>query len=168
VKQGTVSVLVGCHSPVHSVIVVLAWKKLYGKWPTFKELVCIFLHDIGHWGLDYLDDVEQKNKHWRLGAQVAEWLFGIEGYRLCAGHCRQSGMGESKLYRADKYSWHIAPFWWVWLNNFTEPKIMVGYTSSAAAVRDFKARVKESVESGSFSETHKFYLERRRRAEETV
>lgn len=164
-KQGTISVLVGCHSPIHSIMVARAWKKLYGKRPSFRELVCIFLHDIGHWGLDYLDDVEQKNKHWRLGARVAEWLFGIEGYRLCAGHCRQSGMGESKLYKADKYSWHIAPTWWLWTNNVFEPKLMVGFSKNIDAIRNFRKFVAANIESGFAAETHQCYLERKEKAE---
>lgn len=69
--QGTVSILFGCHSPIHSVLVLMSWKKLYRHWPRWWQIVCIFLHDIGHWGLDYLDDVNQKNKHWELGARIA-------------------------------------------------------------------------------------------------
>lgn len=49
-KEGTKSVLFGAHSVVHSIMVIIAWKKLYFKWPSWKEIVCIFLHDIGYWG----------------------------------------------------------------------------------------------------------------------
>jgi hypothetical protein len=149
-------------------MVVLAWKKLYGTWPSFRELVCIFLHDIGHWGLDYLNDVKQKNKHWRLGARVAGKLFGGWGYWFCAGHCKQSGASESKLYRADKYSWHLAPTWWLWTNNVFEPKLKIGFSSNIGAVRNFRKFVSDNIDSGKFAETHECYLERKRRAEETI
>ena len=61
-KQGTVSALIGCHSIIHGLVVLTAWYKLYGSWPKLWQMVCIFLHDIGHIGLDYLDDYEQKKR----------------------------------------------------------------------------------------------------------
>ena len=81
-KQGTVSVLVGVHCPVHAFFVTLAWRKVYGRWPELWELGCILLHDIGHWGLDYLDDPAEKAKHWELGAALARALFGQRGWDL--------------------------------------------------------------------------------------
>ncbi len=158
-KQGTVSVLFGCHSPMHSIVVIFAWKKLYGSFPKWWQIVCIFLHDIGHWGLDYLDDYEQKKTHWVLGARVAGRLFGMKGRGFNAGHCTHSNWTRSDLYKADKYSWHIAPKWWLISNCFFEPKLQMGY-SKREAVKKFKQQVKESVESGEFKSTHSMYLER--------
>ena len=161
-KQGTVSVLFGCHSFVHSILVVMAWKKLYSRWPHLWQITCIFLHDIGHWGKDYLDDYEEKKSHWILGAKAADWLFGWKGYRLCAGHCSHSNETRSELYKADKYSWYIAPTWWLWLNNIAEPGLIVNCAGNMDAIRKFRAMVAESVESGAYGSTHEMYLKRKR------
>lgn len=158
-KQGTVSVICGCHSPVHSLLVLKAWKKLYCKWPEPWEVACIFLHDIGHWGTDYLDDYEKKKEHWLLGAYVAHKLFGSKGYALLAGHSSHSGFPKSKLYKADKFSWSLAPYWWLWTNCVAEPKLQMGYTKREA-IKRFRSQVKESLESGKYQETHQFYLDR--------
>src|SRR3990167_6280834 len=112
IKQGTASWFFGCHSLIHSILVLISWIKLYGKFPEFWEICCIFFHDIGHINLDYLDNFEEKKVHWKLGADIAMALFGWKGYDLVAGHCHYSGAEESKLYKPDKYSWHIAPVWW--------------------------------------------------------
>lgn len=157
--QGTVSIFFGCHSPFHSIQVIRAWIKLYGSIPSWREMICIFLHDIGHFGRNYLDDYEQKKTHWELGAKIAYILFGPEGYRFVAGHCTHSGYPKSPLYKADKYSWHIAPRWWLWLNCVFEPKLQMGY-SKWGAVDAFKAQVADSVENGHFKSTHSFFLER--------
>ena len=86
-KQGTVSVLVGCHSPIHPLIVLVTWIKLYKTFPSWWQIVCIFLHDIGHWGKNYLDNYEEKKQHSLLGARTAKLLFGQKGYDLIVGHC---------------------------------------------------------------------------------
>jgi hypothetical protein len=148
---------------MHSLQVARAWTRLYGP-PSWRELACIFLHDVGHVGLDYLDHYEQKKAHWHLGARLARLLFGEPGWRLAAGHCSHSGEPRSRLYYADKLSWHLAPRWWLWLNTVFEPKLMVGFRSRMAAVDDFKAQVAESVGNGEFRSTHRMYLERQARA----
>jgi len=122
-------------------------------------MLCIFLHDIGHWGLNYLDDYEQKKEHWKLGAKIAGKLFGYKGWWICAGHCSHSGIPNSPLYKADKYSWHMAPEWWLYTNALFEPKLRMGY-SRIQAVRRFKENVRESIESGVFRSTHSMYLKR--------
>lgn len=158
-KQGTVSVLIGCHSPIHAVVVVVAWIKLYKKPPRFWQFICIILHDIGHIGLDYLDDFEQKKRHWILGAKIATRLFGQKGFDFVAGHCSHTGYPLSKLYKADKYSWYIAPTWWLWLNSFVEPRLNNG-SSTLDAIKSFREQVKKSIESGEYKSTHSMYLER--------
>jgi predicted HD phosphohydrolase len=70
--QGTISILFGCHSVIHSYYVLRAWKILYKTYPEPWQAICIFLHDIGHYGLNYLDDYEQKKIHWIKGAEIAE------------------------------------------------------------------------------------------------
>jgi len=136
-----------------------AWRHLYGGWPKPWECICILLHDVGHVGTNYLDNVEQKNQHWILGAALAGALFWEKGYELTAGHCKYSGIPESPMYKADKYSWLLAPTWWLWLNTIAEPPLRMGY-SRMDAIRAFRAQVKKSIESGEFAETHSFFLDR--------
>jgi hypothetical protein len=158
-RQGTRSILFGCHSPIHSVVVTKAWRKIHGRWPKPWELACIFLHDVGHLGLQYLDDPAQKAEHWRLGASIAGIFFGWKGYALCAGHCPQnSQMPQSDLYKPDKYSWYIAPDWWMYCNYFAEPGMRTS-KSAVEHVNGFKQHVKKSVESGEFVDNHEIFLE---------
>ena len=157
--QGTISVLIGCHSIVHSIYVVRAWKILYGSYPRLWEMICIFLHDVGHIGLQYLDSHEQKKKHWNKGAWIAWRLFGEKGYRFIAGHCLNSGWKLSKLYKADKYSWYIASKYWQFLNTITEPALRRGM-GRWDAVYFFQDQVKQNIESGEYKSTHELYLER--------
>lgn len=159
-KQGTVSIVAGCHSPIHYVLVYLSWVKLYGVLPSFRETTCIFIHDIGHYGKDYLDHENEKKAHWELGAKIAKRLFGQWGYNFVAGHCSYSGVPLSPLYKADKYSWYIAPYWWLWTNNITEPGLTCGL-SNHQAILDFRKQVRESIESGAFASTHGMYMKRR-------
>lgn len=158
-KQGTWSVLCGCHSPIHSIIVLVAWIKLYHSFPTFWELICIFIHDIGHWGKDYLDDYEAKKRHGELGANIARVLFGQKGYDLIAGHNAYNGAVRSKLFMADKYSYLISPVWWLTSNCFFERKLRRrGYSKRESAVM-FKEAMKENWNNGLKKLGHDIYLE---------
>jgi len=159
-KQGTISWLIGCHSPIHSFLVLRSWKILYGKYPKLWQIACIFIHDIGHIGLDYLDDYGQKKVHYELGACIGRALFGEKAYKFLAGHCSHSGHELSELYKADKYSWYIAPIWFLYWNNIVEPKLAINCSSNMDAIIKFKAAVKQSIESGDYTSTHKFYLDR--------
>ena len=158
-KQGTVSVLVGAHSPVHSLVVLAAWCRLYRRLPALWELVCILVHDWGHWGTQYLDDYEAKKAHWILGARVAKRLFGRKGYDLVAGHCSYDGQSQSALYRPDKYSWVIAPIWWMWTNNVFEPKLVRPDRSKMQSARDFKEAMRLNWATGLTRRGHDIYLE---------
>jgi hypothetical protein len=160
-KQGTISVLFGCHSIIHSYWVCRSWHKLYNKWPRPWETVCIIIHDWGHWGRNYLDNEEAKDRHWALGAHIAYRLFGEEGYTLTAGHCNTSREIHSPLYFADKYSWWLAPEWWIKLNYVIEPKINCGVPLNIA-VKKFKAAVKANIDAGYPDDTHKIYLDWKR------
>jgi hypothetical protein len=139
--------------------VLKAWVKLYGKFPSWWELVCIFIHDWGHFGKNYLDDFEEKKKHWILGAEIARKLFGMNGYSFCAGHCEYSRFPQSKLYKADKLSWYKSSRLWSYWYQVFEPKISMGYSKREAYER-FMAQVTKSIESGEYKSTHKLYLER--------
>lgn len=58
-KIGTRSLLFGVHQFLwHPFTVVLAWRKLYGRWPKWTELVAIALHDVGYWGCPNIDGKE--------------------------------------------------------------------------------------------------------------
>lgn len=158
-KQGTVSILFGCHSVIHSFLVIISWVKLYKSFPKIWQIICIFIHDVGHIGTDYLDSYEQKKNHWLMGAKIGELFFGHKGYAFLAGHCSHSGEVPSRLYKADKYSWYIAPRWWLLVNIIFEPKIAMGYDAKTA-IEKFKEQVSHSIESGAFKSTHGMFLER--------
>jgi len=159
-KQGTISVLFGCHNIIHSILTLIAWKRLYGRWPKLWQIVCILIHDIGHIGLDYLDNYEEKQKHWILGAEIGKKFFGQKAYEFLAGHCTYSGYPLSALYKADKYAHYLAPEWVLYLNTIFEPKLMMGMSRKEAILR-FKSQVKNSIESGKFIPTHQIYLKGR-------
>ncbi len=157
-KQGTWSVLAGCHSPVHSLFVLVAWLKLYHRLPTFWQIVCIFLHDIGHWGKDYLDNYDEKKRHAELGAKVAGHLFGQKGFEFISGHNAYNGNQRSKLYIPDKYSWVIAPVWWLMSNTIFEPKLIrKGNTRRESAVM-FKEAMRDNMKNDFREQGHDIYL----------
>lgn len=157
-RQGSISVLVGCHSPIHSVVVFIAWSKLYHHPPNFWQTICILIHDIGHWGKDYLDDYEQKKRHGELGAKIALFLFGQKGYDLIVGHNPYNGSPRSQLFEPDKYSWVIAPTWWLISNTFFESKLIrKGNTRRESAVM-FKQAMKANMETGFKEVAHEIYL----------
>ena len=157
-KQGTVSVLFGCHSQIHSMFVVLAWIKLYHRLPNWWQLSCILIHDIGHWGKNYLDDIEVKQQHWILGATIARKLFGEKGWLFVAGHDRYSGYPESELLKPDKYSWIIAPRLWIVTNLLFEPKMRQNGMGRWEHADYFKKEVKRNIESGDYASAHDIYM----------
>lgn len=115
--EGTRSLLIGCHQFImHPIQVIRGWKWWFGYWPKPWQVICIFLHDVGLFGRQYLSDHEAKNGHWKFGAKIAKRLFGPKGYLFCAGHTPESGHTKSDLWYADKASWLVAPMWWLWLN----------------------------------------------------
>ena len=158
-KQGTVSVLFGAHSPVHSLLVLIAWVRLYHSLPKPWELVCIAVHDIGHWGTEYLNDYQAKTGHWKAGASWAYRLFGQKGYDFVAGHCSYNGQTRSALFEPDKYSWVIAPWWWMWTNTLFEPKLIRPGRSRRQSARDFQRAMYENWLVGFPKQGHDIYLE---------
>ncbi len=157
-KQGTLSVLFGCHSVIHSLVVMVAWVKLYHRLPSGWQIVCIFLHDIGHWGKQYLDDYEQKKRHAELGAKVAMWLFGQKGYDLILGHNPYNGSIKSALHDPDKYSWVIAPIWWMITNTWFEPKLQRNGSTRLESAVMFKEAMRENWNTGFKEAGHSIYL----------
>ena len=118
-RIGTKSLLFGIHQIFwHPFVVYRAWCYLYGR-PTYKELICIFIHDWGYWGKPDLDGSEGI-LHPRHGAYLAHKWFGFEYWKLCACHSRSyilkmsigiSGLEPSRLCWADKMSFIFEPRW---------------------------------------------------------
>lgn len=117
-KTGTKSVLFGVHQFIwHPVTVWLAWLDLYGC-PTWWELVCIIVHDIGYIGKSEMDGPEG-HKHPELGAKVAGMIAGDKARQECLGHSRSyaeaNGIPTSRLCWADKWSPMYDPVHFYWL-----------------------------------------------------
>lgn len=116
-ETGTKSVLFGVHQFLwHPVTVYIAWWKLYGR-PTWREAVCIFVHDLGYIGSPDMDG-DRGETHPFLGASIALRLFDSKHYFLCLYHSRHyartAGMEPSKLCWADKLSILYDP-WWLYI-----------------------------------------------------
>lgn len=114
-KTGTKSLLFGVHQFLwHPVTVWLAWRALYGQRPTWRETVCIAVHDLGYWGSSNMDG-EEGERHPYFGANLAGRLFGPRYYDLCLYHSRylseKLGRQPSKLCWADKFSMGWDPSW---------------------------------------------------------
>lgn len=149
-KTGTRSLLFGVHNIIwHPITVALAWRELYGKWPSFWEGVAIFVHDLGYWGLDNLDDAEGE-KHPIFGANLIRNLYirthefstGSVGcaqqlYMLVRHHSRflsaRDGATPSRLAWADKLSMTYDPTWWYLLRGHASGEIEQ-YRASAAHI----------------------------------
>lgn len=104
---GTKSLLFGAHWPPHVLMVIVAWRWLYGAWPSWQECVTICLHDIGYLGVKEMDGADG-TAHPERGARLARWLLG-EGYDdLIRGHSKGYaelvGLPLSRLYAPDKLS----------------------------------------------------------------
>lgn len=106
-RTGTRSLLVGAHWPPHILAVTLAWRWLYGAWPTWREALAIVLHDIGYWGCEEMDGADG-TLHPERGARLADRLLGREYGDLIRGHSKgyadHAGLPLSRLYAPDKLS----------------------------------------------------------------
>ena len=152
--EGTRSYLAGCHHFFfHPLFVLIAWVKIYRSWPKGWELVCIFLHDIGHIGTNYLTYHSEKKKHWRLGAYIAYRMFGRKGFKMVAGHTGSSGFPRSKLYLPDKHSWLEAWKWWLESNRIFEPQLR------CVSVATFQEMIQKNIDGGCKRGNHDIYLE---------
>ena len=112
---GTKSLLFGGHQfLIHPLLVLIAWVKLYKSFPSWREAVCIFIHDWGYWGVVDLKGAEG-DKHPEYGANIADRCLGKEWKEFILGHSSfyiaRNGVGRSRLLGPDKY-WHcIIPLW---------------------------------------------------------
>lgn len=113
-KLGTKSLLFGVHQIfIHPLLVTIAWVLLYRSIPSWREMICICIHDWGYWGVADLKG-EEGDKHPELGARIATRLLGKEWGDFILGHSSfyivRNGVAESKLMKPDKY-WHcFTPF----------------------------------------------------------
>jgi len=120
-RVGTKSVLFGVHQFIwHPATVFFAWRELYGKWPTFKEAVCIVVHDWGYWGCPNMDGPEGE-MHPIYGALIASSICDKDDHTyldMVLFHSRHfadaAGALPSKLCWADKLSCKFDP-WWFYL-----------------------------------------------------
>lgn len=123
-RAGTKTLLFGNHHLIlHPVLVTIAWVRIYKQFPSFKELVCIIVHDWGYWGKRDVDGPDGE-QHPAFGARLTCRLFGDKCWQTCAGHSRfyahQMRIPVSRLCLADKYSPFVAPAWiWVFLGTLS-------------------------------------------------
>lgn len=122
-NRGTKSLLFGAHQFfIHPFTVWLAWIKLHHKAPTWKELVCILIHDWGYWGCKEMDGEDGANHPIWAATQAMLWFdhssTKYEYYCLCMYHSRhmakKRGSGVSPMFYADKLSFAYVP-WWLYI-----------------------------------------------------
>ncbi len=120
---GTKSLLFGVHQfLLHPYCVLRAWIELYG-WPSWRELVCIIIHDWGYWGRPNMDGPEGERHPLWAAHRAYRWFDGPfsssneEDYyrKLCLYHsrhfARRDNADPSTLCWADKLSIKYAPTW---------------------------------------------------------
>lgn len=114
-RVGTKSVLFGVHQCLwHPITVILAWRHIYGTYPSWRMLICIIVHDLGYVGCSTIDG-EDGERHVELGARIAGWLFGSR-YRdevlfHSRHYARNAQRDPSDLCWADKASVLFDPAW---------------------------------------------------------
>jgi hypothetical protein len=111
---GSRSLLFGVHQFFwHPWTVYRAWRYLYGK-PTWREIVCIIVHDLGYWNKSNMDG-EEGARHPEVGARFASRILGEEYGKLVLYHSRHYANLQnelpSKLCWADKLSILFDPKW---------------------------------------------------------
>lgn len=174
-KVGTKSILWGAHAFwFHPIVVLLAWRKLYKRWPRWWQLVAIFCHDLAYWGLPNIDGLEGK-QHPFGGALLAarivvllrhgRWLrsipelgeWGSITYFFSLLHSRdmaaQLGLPVSEAYAADKYSICVEPAWFYLLrtrlsgeiHEFRQHAIDSGHIAADATDRQWLDFYKDNV-----------------------
>lgn len=170
-KQGTKSFLFGAHQfIVHPLFIIIAWCKYYHHFPKFWQLVCIFIHDIGLIGNDYLIG-DNKRGHWKRGAILAQTLFymlysynhldeslDLKAFYLVAGHTDESGYSRSKLFIPDKICYLYIPMWWLHWCTFLE-----GFNGKYSLVPAEKwvEMVRDNMEKGFPIDSHDMYMNER-------
>lgn len=113
-KVGKRSLLFGVHQVFwHPFTVIVAWWSLYGR-PSWRDLVCIIIHDWGYWFTSNMDGMEGE-RHPEYAAKLAGKWFGPKYQNLCLYHSRsyskKAGKQPSRLCWADKLSVKYDPWW---------------------------------------------------------
>ena len=114
-KLGTRSILWGVHQAwLHPAAVYVAWVCVYRKWPSWREALSIFLHDIGYVGCGDIDGPEG-SEHPEAGARIALKLMGPIEAELVRFHSRYTaekyGREVSRICLPDKLSVYFYPTW---------------------------------------------------------
>lgn len=116
IPVGTQSVLWGTHQFLwHPFTVLLAWKRVYGHWPNWWQLVAIIFHDSpGYWGCTDMDGPSGV-QHPYAGAEIAGKIVDLFSKKrgwdvrvLCLFHssafAKLCNNVPSALYLPDKVS----------------------------------------------------------------
>ena len=122
---GTRSLLFGNHQfLLHPIFVTWGWKKYHGKWPNWKELICIVIHDWGYWGKPNMDGEEGQDHPWWAANRALMRLDPSDGsmrfkyHNLCLYHsgrlAKQDKRPMSDLGWPDKLGSILQP-WWLWV-----------------------------------------------------
>jgi len=133
---GTRSLLWGAHAFwVHPIVIALAWRKLYGRFPNGWECLAIFCHDLGYWGCGSMDGADGK-QHPYIGALLGKRIARFLGARtpeatyvesLILGHsrsfCEEEHRTISALCDPDKYSILYEPAWFYWIRTILSGEI---------------------------------------------
>lgn len=107
-RVGTKSLLFGVHAFWwHPITVALAWRRVYRRWPSWRESVAIAVHDLGYWRCRTMDGADGA-PHPLAGARIARLLAGDYAGRLVLGHsgrfCKMLDIWVSELCFPDKVS----------------------------------------------------------------
>jgi len=124
-KQGTKSVLFGYHAFwIHGFFVLRAWTILYGFPKRWWELLAIFVHDFGYFGLSTMDGYDGK-RHPLYTVQLFNWIqkqgFKYEVLRHSRSYNKINPtiLGQmSRLGYADKLAFALYPSWLLWILYF--------------------------------------------------
>jgi hypothetical protein len=135
VTVGTRSLIFGVHQFLwHPITVALAWRQLNGRWPDWREAVCILLHDWGYFGRPEMDGADG-DRHVELGARIASGVLGRRYGLLCLLHsrhyARRIGQPPSDLCWADKSS-ILYERWWTYLPRAWASGELAQYRDSSA------------------------------------
>jgi hypothetical protein len=127
-KIGTKSLLFGVHQFIwHPLTVTLAWRRVWGQWPTWQELAAIVVHDWGYWGCPNMDGDEGRGHPIRGARLLARLGFNWSTVRLAALHSRSfansCGVPVSKLFLPDKVSVLYDPQWFYLLRGFLSGEV---------------------------------------------
>ncbi len=100
----------------------MAWIKLYKVVPSWKEALCILIHDWGYYKCERMEDEDGQWHPLWAACRVLPW--GAEYFKLVVLHsrflARRLGQEPSRLCLADKLGTALMPTWmWVGLGRLS-------------------------------------------------